>query len=32
MLLAEAMAELMKTVDTDLDKYCETVIFDEFQM
>ena len=31
-LLNELLKEVMQTIDKDLDKYCEKVIYDEFQL
>ena len=31
-LLDDLLKEVMRTIDKDLDKYCERVIYDEFQL
>ena len=31
-LLNDLLKEVMGTIDKDLDKYCERVIYDEFQL
>jgi len=31
-LVNELLKDVMQTIDKDLDKYCEKVIYDEFQL